>query len=106
MRGDVSQQAFMLTIRTPNDFVPAGRPHVDINISDPAFDASTFSKNKERLLQHEVARRFFAAVKEEARRRQLLSDDHFTVDGTLLEAWASLKSVRPRDEGNPQQRTG
>lgn len=70
---------------------------LDMNIIDPAFDASTFSKNKERLLKHEVAREFLGAVIGEARRRKLLSEDHFTVDGTLLEAWASLKSFRPKD---------
>jgi len=70
---------------------------MDMNIIDPAFDASTFSKNKERLLEHEVARGFLGMVLSEARRRKLLSEDHFTVDGTLLEAWASLKSFRPRD---------
>ena len=69
---------------------------LDLNISDPAFDPTTFSKNRQRLLEHDVARQFFAAVLEEARRQQLLSDDHFTVDGTLLEAWASLKSFRPK----------
>lgn len=75
---------------------------LDLNITDPAFDASTFSKNKERLLEHEVARGFLGRVLEEARRRRLLSEDHFTVDGTLLEAWASLKSFRPKDgEGSP-----
>jgi transposase len=71
---------------------------LDRNVDDPAFDASTFSKNQERLLQHDVARQFLAAVVAEAQRRQLLSSDHFTVDGTLLQAWASLKSVRPRDD--------
>ena len=70
---------------------------LDMNIIDPAFDASTFSKNKERLLEHEVAREFLCAVLGEARRRRLLSEDHFTVDGTLLEAWASLKSFRLKD---------
>jgi transposase len=70
---------------------------LDMNVIDPAFDASTFSKNKERLLEHEVARGFLGAVLSEARRRKLLSEDHFTVDGTLLEAWASLKSFRPKD---------
>jgi len=74
---------------------------LDLNIEDPAFDASTFSKNKERLLEHDVARQFFVAVREEAQRRRLLSADHFTVDGTLLEAWASMKSVRPREGGDP-----
>lgn len=71
---------------------------LDQNIGTPAFDASTFSKNRQRLLEHDVARQFFEAVLAEARQRHLLSDEHFTVDGTLLEAWASLKSVRPRDD--------
>jgi transposase len=80
---------------------------LDLNIDDPAFDASTFSKNQERLLRHDVARQFLAAVTAEAERRQLLSSDHFTVDGTLLQAWASLKSVHPRDEdGAPPQAGG
>ncbi len=70
---------------------------LDLNIMDPAFDASTFSKNKERLLEHQAARGLLGAVLEEARLRKLLSEDHFTVDGTLLEAWASLKSFRPKD---------
>jgi transposase len=74
---------------------------LDRNIADASFDASTFSKNRERLLRHEVAEAFFVEVVSEARRRQLLSSDHFTVDGTLLEAWASLKSYRPRDEQDP-----
>ena len=73
---------------------------LDMNIIDPAFDNSVFSKNKERLLEHEVAREFLGAVLDEARRRKLLSEDHFTVDGTLLEAWASLKSFHPKDVGS------
>jgi transposase len=80
---------------------------LDLNIMDPAFDASSFSKNKERLLEHKIAHEFLAAVISEARRRKLLSEDHFTVDGTLLEAWASFKSFKPRngekappDDGN------
>ena len=71
---------------------------LDLNVADPGFDASTFSKNRERLLAHDVAAAFFAEVVAEAKRRRLLSAEHFTVDGTLLEAWASLKSYRPRDE--------
>jgi transposase len=74
---------------------------LDLNITDPAFDASTFSKNRERLLAHDVAAQFFDAVLAEAGRLDLLSDDHFTVDGTLLESWASLKSFRPKDGGDP-----
>jgi len=69
---------------------------LDMNIIDSAFDASVFSKNKERLLEHEIARGFLSEVLSEARRRKLLSEDHFTVDGTLLEAWASLKSFRSK----------
>jgi transposase len=69
---------------------------MDLNISDDAFNPSTFSKNRERLLKHDAIGKFFAAVLEEARRRRLLSSDHFTVDGTLLEAWASLKSFKPK----------
>jgi len=76
---------------------------MDMNIIEPAFDASVFSKNKERLLEHEVAREFLGVVLSEARRQKLLSEDHFTVDGSLLEAWASLKSFRPGDgSGNPK----
>lgn len=70
-----------------------------LNIAERVFDHSTFSKNRERLLNHDVTRQFFAAVRDEARRRDLLSEDHFTVDGTLLDAWASMKSVHPRDDG-------
>ncbi len=73
---------------------------VGLNILDPVFDHSTFSKNRDRLLEHDVASRFFEAVRSEARRRHLLSSEHFTVDGTLLEAWASMKSVQPRDRGD------
>jgi len=73
-----------------------------MNIIAPAFDASTFSKNKERLLEHEIARQFLGVVLDEARQCKLLSEDHFTVDGTLLEAWASLKSFRSKDgSGSP-----
>ena len=79
---------------------------LDLNVSDEPFDASTFSKNRERLLAHDVSGAFFAEVVAEARRRRLLSVDHFTVDGTLLEAWASLKSYRPRDEQDPPQGGG
>ena len=71
---------------------------LDLNLEDPAFDASTFSKNRGRLMEHAVAARFMQTVVEEAGRRRLLSEEHFTVDGTLLEAWASVKSFRPKDE--------
>lgn len=79
---------------------------LDLNLEDPAFDASSFSKNRARLLEHDVAGRFMQAVLKDAKRRRLLSEEHFTVDGTLLEAWASLKSFRPRDEQDPPPGTG
>lgn len=79
---------------------------LDLNIIDPPFDASVFSKNKARLLEHEVARRFLGVVLAEAKRRRLLSEDHFTVDGTLLESWASLKSFRPKDGDDDTPGTG
>jgi transposase len=69
---------------------------LDLNIEDPAFDQSTFAKNRRRLLDHGVSRLFFEAVLSQARQLHLLSSQHFTVDGTLLESWASLKSLKPR----------
>jgi transposase len=74
---------------------------LDLNVEDEGFDHSTFSKNRQRLLEHEVAGQFFAAVVEQARLRRYVSDDHFTVDGTLLEAWASVKSFKPKGGGPP-----
>jgi len=71
---------------------------LDMELDEESFDASTFSRNRERLIQHEVAERFLAAIVEEAKRERLLSADHFSVDGTLIESWASLKSFRPKDE--------
>ena len=71
---------------------------LDLNWDEPAFDHSTFSRNRMRLLKHDVAGEFFRTVVSEARELKLTSDEHFTVDGTLIEAWASLKSLRPKDE--------
>jgi transposase len=71
---------------------------LDLNITDPAFGASTFAKNRQRLLEHEVAAAFVDAVLDEARQRNLLSDEHFAVDGTLLESWAAMKSFRPKPQ--------
>jgi transposase len=70
---------------------------LDMSLEEPSFDASTFSKNRERLMEHEVAAKFFDAVVRIAKGEGLLSDEHFTVDGTLIEAWASLKSFQPKD---------
>ncbi len=83
---------------------------VGLNLDEEVWDATTFTKNRERLLEAEVAKQFLAAVVEMAREKELVSDEHFTVDGTLLEAWASAKSFQakagkgappPDDPGNP-----
>lgn len=71
---------------------------LDLELDEASFDASTFSRNRERLIRHEVAEQFLAAIVEEAKKEHLLSADHFSVDGTLIEAWASMKSFRPKDE--------
>jgi transposase len=70
---------------------------LDMPIDAKAFDATTFSKNRQRLLDHEIADRFFAAVVAQAKLRRYVSSEHFSVDGTLLEAWASHKSFQPKD---------
>jgi transposase len=74
---------------------------VGLNMDDPIWDASTFSKNRERLLEGDVAHAFFDRVLAQARERTLLSDEHFTVDGTLIEAWAGQKSFKRRDVVSP-----
>ena len=71
---------------------------LDMDMIEPAPDHSTFSRNRERLLEHDVAGEFFRAVVEQAREGKLMSDEHFTVDGTLIEAMASLKSFRRKDD--------
>ena len=71
---------------------------LDMNADEATFDASSFSRNRDRLLDHEVAATFFAGVVAQARAAHLMSPDHFTVDGTLIEAMASLKSFRRKDE--------
>jgi transposase len=75
---------------------------VGLSIDDPVWDATTFSKNRDRWLKSEIADRFFAAVVEQARAQGLLSDEHFTVDGTLIEAWAGHKSLKRKDGGEAQ----
>jgi len=70
---------------------------VGLNMDDPVWHPTTFTKNRDRLLAGEVAAAFFDAVAAQARTAGLLSDEHFTVDGTQLEAWASLKSFQRRD---------
>ncbi len=70
---------------------------LDLPIDARAFDPTTFTKNRRRLLDAEIADRFFAAVVRQAQLRRYISSEHFSVDGTLLEAWASHKSFKPKD---------
>src|SRR5271157_4254630 len=72
---------------------------LDLEMDEASFDHSTFSRNRARLLEHEIAGAFFRGVVAQARGLNLLSDEHFTVDGTLVEAWASLKSFKRKDAG-------
>jgi transposase len=79
---------------------------VGLPLSEHAWDATSFTKNRERLLEGEVAQSFFAAVVAEARHNRLLDDEHFTVDGTLIEAWASEKSYQPKSGPPPARGNG
>src|SRR5437660_4597017 len=82
---------------------------VGLNMDDPIWDATVFTKNRQRLLDGDIAQAFFEQVLAQARAQRLLGDEHFTVDGTLIEAWAGLKSFKkpggprtpPEDPGNP-----
>ena len=74
---------------------------LDLPIDAKAFDPTTFTKNRDRLLAAEIADRFFAAVVRQAKLRRYVSSEHFSVDGTLLEAWASHKSFKPKDGPGP-----
>lgn len=103
----------LYTIRSENLLIEAleynllFRWFLDLNLLDPIWDNSTFTKNQERLLRHQTAELFFARIVGLAREHGWVSDEHFTVDGTLIDAWASLKSFQPRngpknsDDGDP-----
>jgi transposase len=73
---------------------------VGLGLDDPAWDHSSFTKNRDRLLKGEIAGKFLRAILAQPRVKRLISSDHFSVDGTLIEAWASLKSFRRRDGGD------
>jgi len=81
------------------DFDLLFRWFVGLGIDDPVWDASTFSKNRDRLLEGDTAAAFLAAIVAHPKVRRLVSTEHFSVDGTLIEAWASMKSFKPKVEG-------
>jgi len=82
------------------DFDLLFRWFVGLGVDDAVWDASSFSKNRDRLLEGEAAAAFLAAIVAHPKVRRLTSSDHFSVDGTLIEAWASMKSVKPKDAGD------
>ena len=71
---------------------------VGLSMDDSVWDHSVFSKNRDRLLNTGTVAVFFSSIRDQAKQKGLISDEHFTVDGTLLEAWASMKSFRPKDD--------
>ena len=79
---------------------------VGIGVDDPAWDHSTFSKNRDRLLEGDIAAKFLAAILAQPQVKRLLSRDHFSVDGTLIEAWASMKSFKPKDGSDNEPPAG
>src|SRR5438270_12731126 len=81
------------------DYSVLFRWFVGMNMDEPVWDATVFTKNRDRLLEHEVAKVFFVQVWKQAEQANLTSDEHFTVDGTLLEAGASLKSFQKKGAG-------
>lgn len=83
------------------DYSVLFRWFVGMNLDEPVWDVTVFTKNRDRLLDGDVAREFLIEVVSQAREKNLTSDEHFTVDGTLIEAWASLKSFHRKDEKNP-----
>ena len=77
---------------------------VGLGIDDVAWDQTSFGKNRDRLLAGDVAARFLAEVLADAKVKRLLSSEHFSVDGTLIQAWASMKSFRPKDGSGDRRR--
>jgi transposase len=76
---------------------------LDMDMVEESFDHSSFTRNRARLIEHDVAKAFFGEVVEQARKGRLMSDEHFTVDGTLIEAWASLKSFKRKDRNSKDE---
>ena len=102
LRGQLLQMLFSIRserlLMEEMDYNLLFRWFVGLNADDEVWDPTVFSKNRDRLLEADVAQEFLARVVEQARDKGWTSDEHFTVDGTLLEAWASTKSFQPKDE--------
>src|SRR6266436_3738305 len=74
---------------------------IGIGIDDEVWHPTTFTQNRERLLEQEISRKFFEQILKQAKKRQILYSEHFTVDGTFIEAWASQKSFKRKDDQDP-----
>src|SRR5215813_13618436 len=79
---------------------------VGLSMDDPVWDATVFCKNRDRLLDGEVAAKFMSGVLNLPQVQKLLSSEHFSVDGTLIEAWASMQSLVPKDDADPPRQPG
>ena len=79
---------------------------LDMDMVEEPFDHCAFSDNRDRLIQHEATAKFFRRIVDQAEQAGLMSDDHFSVDGTLIEAWASMKSFRPKDDDDDRDANG
>lgn len=79
---------------------------LDMDMVEEPFDHCAFSDNRDRLIQHEATAKFFRKIVDQAQQAGLMSDDHFSVDGTLIEAWASMKSFRPKDDDEDRDANG
>ena len=98
IRTMADQALEIMSRRFDRMYAKTGRPlfrwFVGMNLDEPVWDVTVFTKNRDRLLDGDVAREFLCEVVNQAREKNLTSDEHFTVDGTLIEAWASLKSFQ------------
>ena len=79
---------------------------LDMDMVEEPFDHCAFSDNRDRLIQHEATAKFFRKIVDQAKQAGLMSDDHFSVDGTLIEAWASMKSFRPKEDDDDRDANG
>jgi transposase len=79
---------------------------LDMNMEEPTFVPTVFTKNRQRLLAHDVGAAFLGQVVRQAKKAKLMSAEHFSVDGTLIDAWASMKSFRPKDEKKDDDNDG
>ena len=106
MRGRQSHQGAMFSYVSLEDVAGGAGSGEASAAGDPVWHPTVLTRNRNRLFAGDVAGAFLGTVVAHARVKGLLSDEHFSVDGTLIEAWASVKSFRPKDGGNPDLKAG